>query len=59
MTYIDGCNFIEILSIGNAKASHPMLMTPFLEVTLISPSPPIAMVSTYLTLEFLNKPYNS
>ena len=56
MTYIDGCNFIEILSIGNAKASHPMLMTPFLEMTLISPSPPIAMVSTYLTLEFLYKP---
>ena len=56
MAYIDGCNFIEILSIGNAKASHPMLMTPFLEMTLVSPLPPTAMVSTYLTLEFLYKP---
>jgi hypothetical protein len=55
MMYLDRCDFIEILSIRDTKASHPMLMTPFFEMTLIGPSSPITVVSTYLTLKFLIK----
>jgi hypothetical protein len=55
MMYLDGCDFIEILCVRDTKASHPVLMTPFLEMALICPSPPITVVSTYLTLKFLIK----
>jgi hypothetical protein len=55
MIYLDGCDFIEVLSIRNSKTAHPVLMAPLLEMPLISPSPPVAVVSTYLTFEFLTK----
>jgi hypothetical protein len=51
--YINGCDFIEVLGIWDAKASHPMLMTPLLEMALICSSSPVTLVSTNLTLEFL------
>jgi hypothetical protein len=53
ITYINGCDFIKVLGIWDAKASHPMLMTPLLEMALVSPSSPVTVVSTYFTLEFL------
>jgi hypothetical protein len=53
VVYLDGCDFIEVLGIRNTKASHPMLVAPLLEMALISPSPPITVVATYLALEFL------
>jgi hypothetical protein len=53
VVYLYGCDFVEVLGIRNTKASHPMLVAPLLEMALISPSPPVTVVATYFTLEFL------
>lgn len=54
-TYLNWCNLIEVFSVRDSKAAHPMLMAPFLEMSLKRPASPIAVVSTYLTFKFLNQ----
>lgn len=50
---LNRCYFIEVLGIRNTKTSHSMLMSPFLEMPLISSPAPITMVPTNLTFELL------
>lgn len=52
-TYLNWCDFIEVLGVWNTKAAHPMLMAPFLEMPFKSPTAPVTVVPTYLTLKFL------
>jgi hypothetical protein len=51
--HLDRCDLIEVLGVWDAKATHSMLMTPFLEMPLKRSTTPVTIVPTYLTFKFL------
>lgn len=52
----DGCNVLEVYSIGYFETSHAVTMSPFLEVHFKGPATPVRVVAADLTFVLDSQP---